>query len=242
MSTKRQQQRQIGSELAAAGYDILDDRPEGLVLRRDGIATRDAVPANIEQLFNRWHLLLKQREAWIGGCTPEDMRLIDARLLSAGYGALEAEDRDVLGRGGRPAEACLDDLQARLGVFTDDISADISGEPAALAYNGIPDALLNATMLMGYYAMVVRGEHPGWEGDRIVNGDFLLHQFARTHTEARTVMASIIERAEEFTTDPVGLSPERVQYAINRIAEALPSLVDAPDNTEEDDESCAPRP
>lgn len=226
MPTMRQQQREIGRQLAGQGYFISDVGDVGYVLRKGGTDVA-AAPRQIREQFERWCRLDRQRAAVAGRpATAAEMDLIDARLQADGYARLDAQSRTVLARGGARAEALLDDLQARLQVFTDDISAALAGEDPGLAFDGFPPFTMHALAVMRLYVAVERGEHPGWGGDRVANGDALLREFARTRPEAPVVLAAVEHNVEGYSNE-TGLSPDRIRYAVNRIREALPVKTNA---------------
>lgn len=135
MPTMRQLQREIGQRLADLGYSISPLEDDVFVLQR-GDQPADNAPAEIREQFERWCALADKRVENTRPATPAEMDAMDARLAQCGYGKLDEEDREALAAGGRQAEALLDDLQARLNIFTDDISAAMSGEDPNLAFDG----------------------------------------------------------------------------------------------------------
>lgn len=65
--------------------------------------------------------------------TAAEMELLDERLSLKGYDRLYEEQRQALEEGGEQAFGLLDDLDARVGIRTDDISAGMRGEDPQVA-------------------------------------------------------------------------------------------------------------
>lgn len=134
MPTMRQLQREIGQCLADRGYSMYRLEDDTIVLRR-GRQPADNAPAEIEAQFQRWRDLECKRMTNQRPATLAELDAIDARLDLHGYAKLDDEAREALAVGGAQAEALLDELQARVSIFTDDISAAMSGEEAHLAFD-----------------------------------------------------------------------------------------------------------
>lgn len=82
-------------------------------------------------------------------------------------------------------------------------------------------APVDVLAVMKEYALVQRGEHPAWKGDRCENGDFFLWQFAHDMPEAAQVMADDLAANVTDYSEETGLSPDRIRYAVNRLREKL---------------------
>lgn len=135
MPTMRQLQREIGQRLVDLGYSIypLEDRASVL---HQGDQIANNAPAEIQEQFERWCALEGKRFENQRPATPAEMDAIDARLAECSHGKLDEEEREVLAGGGRQSDELLDELQARMNVFTDDISAAMSGEDPNRAFDG----------------------------------------------------------------------------------------------------------
>lgn len=134
MPTMRQLQREIGQCLDDRGYSIYRLEDDAFVLRH-GSQPADNAPAEIEAQFQRWRDLEYKRMANQRAATLAELDAIDARLAVHGYAKLDEDAREAFAVGGPQADALLDELQARVGIFTDDISAAMSGEEAQLAFD-----------------------------------------------------------------------------------------------------------
>lgn len=223
MTTLRQLQRDIAQKLAAEGYYLQFEGDDNYVLLRDGRAAQGdgyGPPPNIELLASQWLRHEKERSAR-KGATPAMIELVNARLQDLDYAHLDPDQVDALERGTAQGEAWLDDLQARLGVFTDDISAAMSGEHPGAAFANLPEFPMHAWDLMQLYSLIRRGEHPHWGGDRIANGDDLMWKFAK-RAEAPAVLAQIEGNVQRWS-DETGSPSASIEHAVNRIRDALPT-------------------
>ena len=222
MATLRQRMGVIGAALAESGFQI-EKRAgeEGFALVCDGLVVAAAPPV-IQAQLKQWTTLQAQARFNRRAPTRAEMNLLDARLHDKGYLPMDGDERVALEKGDDEAEAILDDMEARLGVFTSDVSAAMSGEEPGLAFDGpgFPSFRMHALDLLHYYAIVRRGNHPYWGGDCVLNSDTLLSQFA-VRPEARAVLAEI-EAGQAGGWGEVGLSPHRASYVVARIREALP--------------------
>jgi hypothetical protein len=134
----RQQQGKIGQWLADRNYWIHDAGDSAFVLRR-GNRDADDAPAEVHEHFVRWCELQDLRTRGIRGARPEEISLLDKRLVSKGYARFDEEQLAALREGGEQAEALLDDLQARVGIFTDDVSAAMAGDDPHMAFDPSPE-------------------------------------------------------------------------------------------------------
>lgn len=223
MPTMRQQQRAITDALFERGYTILAGDAGGHTLRPTDVRG-EPIPEDVREHFERWCSLEHLRTASRRAATAAEIDLLEARLREGDYDLLDVEDRAVLAEGGPQAEALLDALQSRLDVFTDDISAAMSGEDPGLAMEGFSPFPMKGLDLLRLYATVQRGEHPRWGGDRVANGDALLAEFAHTRPEAAIVLAALESNIHGYSQE-TGLSPDRVRYAVERLREGLPAAV-----------------
>lgn len=132
----QQQQRQIGNWLAERGYAIKDHGDECYSLLQDGREYEGKAPEDVAGQYDRWVLLEDQRWKHRRGATAAEIELLDRRIVDKGFQRLDEEQLEALQEGGGQADALLSDLQVRIGVFTDDFSAMLSGEDPALAFDG----------------------------------------------------------------------------------------------------------
>lgn len=138
MPTMRQQQRAIGQWLAGRGFSI-HDAGDGIFLLRNGGRDTDNAPFEVHEQFRRWCVLQDQRMDNCRSATPAEIEEVDDRLVAMGYPRLDDEQRAALSEGGEEADSVLDDLQARVGIFTDDISAAMLGEDPSFVFDGTVD-------------------------------------------------------------------------------------------------------
>lgn len=123
----RQEMGAIGRWLADRGYSIHDWNKDGFLLFKGAIEARQP-PADVSERFARWRSLHDHRMAHYRGATIAEIQTLNQRLAEKGYSRLDGEQEEALCLGGRQADALLDDLQARVGILTDDIDAAMSGE------------------------------------------------------------------------------------------------------------------
>lgn len=70
-------------------------------------------------------------------------------------------------------------------------------------------------------ALIIRGEHPAWQGDRIANAELFCHRLGRDFDNA-PALAQDISRNINDCAEEYGISPTGLEWAVNRIREALP--------------------
>ena len=71
-------------------------------------------------------------------------------------------------------------------------------------------------------AAILRHEHPGWQGDKIMNAESFLYMLARDMPEQAKALADDMQANVTAFSDITGLSPDRIKWAVNRIVERLP--------------------
>lgn len=74
--------------------------------------------------------------------------------------------------------------------------------------------------ILNEVALILRGEHPGWEGDSVWNAETYLNRFVNDFDNASEV-ATDIENNLNAASEVSGLSPNRCQWIVNRIRERL---------------------
>jgi len=80
--------------------------------------------------------------------------------------------------------------------------------------------MLTTDEFVSELALIIRGEHPAWEGDRIANAELFCHRVARDFDETRSI-ADDIERNIHALSDSHGMSPSGMRWTVNRIRECL---------------------
>ncbi len=71
-------------------------------------------------------------------------------------------------------------------------------------------------------AAILRHEHPGWQGDKIMNAETFLRMLAHDMPEQAKAFADDMQANVNAFSDITGLSPDRIKWAVNRIVERLP--------------------
>lgn len=71
-------------------------------------------------------------------------------------------------------------------------------------------------------AAILRHEHPGWRGDKIMNAETFLYMLAHDMPEQAKALADDMQANVTTFSDITGLSPDRIKWAVNRIVEQLP--------------------
>ena len=81
--------------------------------------------------------------------------------------------------------------------------------------------MLDHTNFMRELVSILRGEHPGWEGDRIYNAEFFLRTLAMDFPHhAAELVAGLRANVQDYS-DFLGISPNSVSWVANRIDEAV---------------------
>ncbi len=65
---------------------------------------------------------------------------------------------------------------------------------------------------------ILRGAHPAWKGDRILNAETFLRNVGRDFGMSRAFADDLESSADEFS-ELLGVSPERVLWMANRVRE-----------------------
>lgn len=67
--------------------------------------------------------------------------------------------------------------------------------------------VMNHLDLMKEFAQILRGEHPAWEGSRIMNGYAFLRRIADDSPEVAEELARDVERNVDDFVEETGISP-----------------------------------
>lgn len=81
---------------------------------------------------------------------------------------------------------------------------------------------MNTSGFLLELALIIRGEHRAWEGDRIQNAELFCHRVASDFDEA-VAIANDIERNLADCADFCGISQTGLRWSIARIREHLPN-------------------
>lgn len=71
-------------------------------------------------------------------------------------------------------------------------------------------------------ALILRGEHPAWEGDPVLNAETFLMRFAKDCPHLSHQIANDIAKNLNEASEISGLHPNRCQWIVNRIRDANP--------------------
>jgi len=67
--------------------------------------------------------------------------------------------------------------------------------------------MLNTLDTLKEYALIVRGNHTGWSGDRILNGEFFASTIRRDTPEEAARLAADVKANLKDLSDETGLPP-----------------------------------
>lgn len=76
---------------------------------------------------------------------------------------------------------------------------------------------MNHLAIMKEMANIIRGEHPAWGGDRILNAETFLRRIANDMPRAALDLADDLMANKSDFSDRTGLSPDRIHWAANRL-------------------------
>jgi hypothetical protein len=68
-------------------------------------------------------------------------------------------------------------------------------------------------------ALILRGEHPAWEGDSVWNAETYLHRFSKDMSKCAQNVALDINKNPYEASEISGLHPNRIQWIFHRIRE-----------------------
>jgi hypothetical protein len=80
--------------------------------------------------------------------------------------------------------------------------------------------MLTTNEVLDELSKIIRGEHPGWKGDRIRNAEGFLWRIGQDFDEAAAI-ADDIERNIADCSDYCGMSPNGLRASVNRIRESI---------------------
>ncbi len=68
--------------------------------------------------------------------------------------------------------------------------------------------------------MILRGDHPAWHGDRILNSETFLRRIGRDFRNGAAFADDLRGNAADYST-LTGVSPDRIVWMANRVMEGV---------------------
>lgn len=98
---------------------------------------------------------------------------------------------------------------------------------------------MDHVIIMQEMAEILRGDHPGWEGNRILNAETHLALIHRDLPDEALALAENVEAHLPEFSELTGLHPDRLRWAANRLLYGVGPSPAFPDRAP-DDEGVSP--